>query len=77
MDTHLVVGAGPVGTATARRLLDSGHHVRVVTRSGGGPEGTERVAADAADATRLAELAENTVAIYNCVNPTYSRWEQH
>ena len=76
MDTHLVVGAGPVGTATARRLLDSGHHVRVVTRSGGGPEGTERVAADAADATRLAELAEGTVAIYNCVNPTYSRWEQ-
>ena len=76
MDTHLVVGAGPVGTATARRLLDSGHHVRVVTRSGGGPEAAERVTADAADATRLSELADGVVAIYNCVNPTYSRWEQ-
>jgi nucleoside-diphosphate-sugar epimerase len=76
MDTHLVVGAGPVGTATARRLLADGHHVRVVTRSGAGPEGAERVAADAADASRLAELAVGTVAIYNCVNPTYTRWER-
>ena len=76
MDTHLVVGAGPVGTATARRLLAAGHHVRVVTRSGSGPDGAERVAADAADAARLVELATGTVAIYNCVNPTYSRWEQ-
>ena len=76
MDTHLVVGAGPVGTAVAKRLLADGHHVRVVTRSGSGPEGAECVAADAADATRLAELAEGVVAVYNCVNPTYSRWEQ-
>ena len=47
MDTHLVVGAGPVGTATTRRLLEAGHQVRVVTRSGSGPDGSERVAADA------------------------------
>jgi nucleoside-diphosphate-sugar epimerase len=75
MDTHLVVGAGPVGTATAHLLLDRGHRVRVVTRSGTGPEVAERVQADAADSERLAELAQGTTAIYNCVNPTYSRWE--
>jgi nucleoside-diphosphate-sugar epimerase len=74
MDAHLVVGAGPVGTATTRRLLAAGHRVRVVTRSGSGPEEAERVAADAADGARLAELAEGAIAIYNCVNPTYSRW---
>jgi len=76
MDTHLVVGSGHVGTATALRLLDAGHHVRVVTRSGGGPDGAERVAADAADGERLVELAQGCTAIYNCVNPTYTRWEQ-
>jgi nucleoside-diphosphate-sugar epimerase len=76
MDTHLVVGAGPVGTTTAHRLLDAGHHVRVVTRSGTGPEGAERVAADAADGERLAELARSCTAVYNCVNPTYTRWQQ-
>jgi len=76
MDTHLVVGAGPVGTTVARRLLADGHRVRVVTRSGSGPEGAERISADAADVARMADLADGTVAIYNCVNPTYSRWEQ-
>lgn len=76
MDLHVVVGAGPVGSATARLLMERGHRVRVVTRSGSGPEGAEHVAADAADAARLADLAEGAVAVYNCVNPTYSRWEQ-
>ena len=72
--THLVVGAGPIGSAVARRLVAAGDTVRVVTRSGSGPEGTERIAADAADAERLASLAAGSDVIYNCVNPTYHRW---
>jgi nucleoside-diphosphate-sugar epimerase len=63
-----------VGTAVARELLDRGLQVRVVTRSGGGIEGVERVAADAADAGRLCELTRDAHAIYNCVNPPYHRW---
>ena len=49
---HVIVGAGPVGTATARLLAERGERVRVVTRRGTGPEhpAIERVAADAADA---------------------------
>jgi len=74
MSTHLVVGAGPIGSAVARRLLAAGEHVRVVTRSGSGPLGAERIAADAADAPRMAELAAGAAAVYNCVNPAYHRW---
>ena len=74
MGLHVVVGAGPVGTATARLLRDAGHQVRVVTRSGGGIDGVERIAADATDAVRLAELTRGAVALYNCANPPYHRW---
>ena len=76
MNTHLVVGAGPIGTRTATLLADAGAHVRIVTRSGSGPvhPGVERVAADAADAPRMRSLATGTTAIYNCANPAYTRW---
>jgi nucleoside-diphosphate-sugar epimerase len=76
MNVHVVVGAGPVGSATARKLIERGESVRVVTRSGSGPEGAERLAFDAADSGRLAEAAEGATAIYNCVNPPYTSWEK-
>lgn len=39
---RLVVGSGPVGTAVARLLVERGEQVRVVTRSGTGPNGVEK-----------------------------------
>ena len=74
--THLVVGAGPIGSAVVRRLAAQGDRVRVVTRSGSGPDlpGVEKVAADAADAARMRELAAGSAVVYNCVNPAYHRW---
>lgn len=76
MALHVIVGAGPVGTATARLLAERGEQVRVVTRRGTGPEhpAIERVAADAADADRLAVLTDGAAALYNCANPAYHRW---
>ncbi|MFI2665051.1 NAD-dependent epimerase/dehydratase family protein [Micromonospora carbonacea] len=76
MPLHVIVGAGPVGTATAHLLAAAGERVRVVTRRGTGPEhpAVERVAADAADPDRLAALADGAVALYNCANPAYHRW---
>lgn len=74
MGLHVIVGAGPVGTATAEHLVRRGHHVRVVTRSGSGPALAERVAADATSMQRLAELAAGADALYNCANPSYHRW---
>jgi nucleoside-diphosphate-sugar epimerase len=74
---HVVVGAGPVGRATALQLAAEGHEVLLVSRSGAGPEvpGVRREAADAADAERLTELATGAAALYNCVNPpSYTVW---
>ena len=76
MALHVIVGAGAVGRTAASLLADRGERVRVVTRSGSGPEhpGIERVAADATDADRLSELTNGAVALYNCASPLYHRW---
>lgn len=76
MAVHLIVGAGLVGSTTALQLAALGENVRIVSRSGRGPnhESIERIAADANDGDRLAELADGAVAIYNCLNPAYHRW---
>jgi nucleoside-diphosphate-sugar epimerase len=74
MELHVVVGAGPVGTAAARLLAEAGHRVRVVTRSGSGPQEAELITADASDQVRMAGLTQGATAIYNCANPSYDRW---
>ena len=79
MSKHVIVGAGPVGTETARLLLAAGHQVISVTRSGSGPQldGVQRIAADASDQSRLTEIATGAVALYNCANPShYGSWEK-
>jgi nucleoside-diphosphate-sugar epimerase len=76
MGRHVIVGAGPVGTATAEELTRLGHEVRVITRAGTGPSTVERVAADATDAASLASLAAGADALYNCASPPYHRWPQ-
>jgi nucleoside-diphosphate-sugar epimerase len=76
MAPQVIVGAGPVGSATARLLAERGEQVRLITRSGGGPEhpAIERVAADATDAERLSSLATGATVLYNCAAPPYDRW---
>jgi nucleoside-diphosphate-sugar epimerase len=76
MVLHVVVGAGVLGSATALRLSEHGHAVRLVSRSGRGPgaPAIQRVPVDATDRNRLAEVASGAAAIYNCANPPYHRW---
>jgi nucleoside-diphosphate-sugar epimerase len=76
MSRHVIVGAGPVGTATARLLAERGEKVRIVSRRGSGPEhpAVERVAVDATDVDRLSAQADGATALYNCANPPYHRW---
>ncbi|MGY0061152.1 NAD-dependent epimerase/dehydratase family protein [Streptomyces sp. LZ34] len=76
MSLHVIVGAGPVGSATARLLVGRGERVRLLTRRGGGPElaGIDRIAADATDSDTLARHTEGAVALYSCAGPAYHRW---
>jgi nucleoside-diphosphate-sugar epimerase len=78
MSLHVIIGAGPVGSATALRLAARGQRVRIITRSGTGPaaDGVEPIAADATDAGRLASLTAGADVIYNCASPPYHRWPQ-
>lgn len=76
MSLHVIVGAGPVGSGVARLLAERGDRVRLISRRGSGPDHSliERVAADATNAERLAQLTAGAVALYNCANPAYHRW---
>jgi len=78
MGRHVIVGSGAVGTATALALVDAGHEVTVVTRSGTGPDGIgiTRTAADASDPFALAAAVGEADALYNCANPPYHRWPE-
>ncbi|HEY5821030.1 MAG TPA: NAD-dependent epimerase/dehydratase family protein [Propionibacteriaceae bacterium] len=79
MSRFLIVGAGPVGTETATALLEAGHEVAVLTRSGSRPvlDGVRRIAADASDADALTEAAMGSAAIVNCANPgDYTTWSE-
>ena len=77
MQSHVIIGAGPVARATASELLARGKRVRSVTRTGGGelPAGVERVKADASHESALIEATEGAATIYNCANPPYHRWD--
>lgn len=79
MAAHLIVGAGPVGSATARLLADRGEEVVVATRSGAAADladvaGIRSVRLDATDADALSDLAKGSAVLYNCANPVYHRW---
>ena len=71
---RVVVGSGPVGTAVARLLVERGEQVRLVTRSGTGPDGVEKVKADATDPAVLTKLAEGAETVFSCGGPAYDRW---
>ncbi|GLZ81340.1 NAD-dependent epimerase [Actinorhabdospora filicis] len=78
MSTHVIVGAGGTGAATARLLAERGDRVRLVTRKGTGPAHPliDLVRLDALDTEALAELTEGAAALYNAAMPDYTRWPE-
>lgn len=66
----VVTGAGPVGWTVADQLAATGHRVRVLTRSGGGPSHplVERHAVDVSSPEMLGELFHDAAAVFHCIH---------
>lgn len=71
-ELHVVTGAGPVGWTVAEQLAAQGHSVRILTRSGSGPEhpSIERRRVDIETDDLRSEFAGAT-AIYHCTHVAY------
>jgi nucleoside-diphosphate-sugar epimerase len=69
-DLHVVTGAGPVGWTVAEQLAAQGKHVRVLTRSGSGPEHplVERVTADVQDPAAVEAALAGATAVFHCIH---------
>jgi nucleoside-diphosphate-sugar epimerase len=79
-DLHVVLGAGPVGTWTARALLRDGKRVRVVSRSGRRsdlmPAEAEVIAADVSESSGAAAATNGATTVYQALNAPYDKWPE-
>ena len=76
----VVTGAGPVGWTITEQLMARGHRVRILTRSGSGPDHplVERVRGDARDLNQLRPLFAGADAVFHCIHGsayTAAAWE--
>jgi len=69
-ELQVVNGAGPVGRTIAEQLAGSGHRVRVLTRSGNGPDHPliERRKVDVSQPAALAAALDGATAVYHCIH---------
>jgi nucleoside-diphosphate-sugar epimerase len=76
---HVVFGTGPLGRYTGTALLEMGHTIRLVNRSGqmaDAPAGAQIVASDAYDAAQNREVTRGATAVYQCAQPHYHEWAE-
>ncbi|RAM38962.1 NAD-dependent epimerase/dehydratase family protein [Arthrobacter globiformis] len=78
---YVVTGAGPVGWTVAEQLAQRGERVRVLTRSGGGPDHphVEKLKADVSRRGLLADAFKGAGAVFHCIHgSSYSAaaWER-
>lgn len=69
-DLYVVTGAGPVGWTVAEQLAGQDKRVRILTRSGSGPEHplVERVTADVQDAAQVEAALSGATAVFHCIH---------
>ncbi|CAA9407061.1 MAG: NAD-dependent epimerase/dehydratase [uncultured Nocardioides sp.] len=71
MDTiHVVTGAGPVGSTIALQLADAGQRVRLLTRSGSGPDHRliQRQRLDVSLPDQLIGAVDGAEVIHHCIH---------
>ncbi|KPI03997.1 hypothetical protein OK074_4776 [Actinobacteria bacterium OK074] len=78
MKSHVIVGRGAAASKTALLLAEDGERVRMISRTGGGPDHPliDKVAADATDTDRLTELAEGADTLFTTAAPPYHLWPE-
>ncbi|HHO51409.1 MAG TPA: NAD-dependent epimerase/dehydratase family protein [Deltaproteobacteria bacterium] len=76
--THVILGAGPVGLATARALTRRGEEPIVVSRTVGVsvPSGARHRAGDVLDPSFLESTIAPGAVVYQALNAPYHRWRQ-
>ncbi len=67
---HVVTGAGPVGSTVALQFAKAGERVRLLTRSGNGPEHPliERRRVDVSRADQFDAAVEGATVIHHCIH---------
>lgn len=70
----VVIGNGPVGRTVVEQLIGDGEAVRLLTRSGSGPEHplVHRVAVDARNGVALTEQLDGADAVFHCAHAAYT-----
>ncbi|MFJ9197346.1 Rossmann-fold NAD(P)-binding domain-containing protein [Streptomyces flaveolus] len=78
MTSHVIVGRGAAASKTALLLAEDGERVRMISRTGGGPDHPliDKVAADATDTDRLTELSEGADTLFTTAAPPYHLWPE-
>lgn len=79
MNTHVVLGTGPLGRSVINELVVQGKKVRAVNRSGkmkDMPAGLEVVAGNVYDSRQVRELTRETDVVYQCAQPEYTEWPE-
>jgi nucleoside-diphosphate-sugar epimerase len=80
-ELYVVTGAGPVGWSVAEQLAGQGKRVRVLTRSGSGPDHplVDRRSADVSNAALLGTALAGATAVFHCIHGsayTADAWRQ-
>jgi nucleoside-diphosphate-sugar epimerase len=70
MSVHVVTGAGPVGSTIALQLAAAGEQVRLLTRSGSGPEHDliDRRRVDVSQPDHLDDAFAGAAAVHHCIH---------